>query len=45
MNFASGKIEGANESLTITRDGDNRITSVKTPSGPKSPTRMTRMAT
>ena len=33
MNFASGKIEGVNESLTITRDGDNRITSVKTPSG------------
>ena len=33
MNFASGKIEGANESLTITRDAANRITSVKTPSG------------
>lgn len=33
MNFAIGKIEGTNESLTITRDAANRSTSVKTPSG------------
>ena len=35
MTFTSGKIEGVNEALTITRDTENRITSVKTSSGSK----------